>query len=72
MPPAAEGNSTTLRSLYYPSVDHDKVEEGQLRCGEHSDYGSITLLFSSSGGLQVTLLMFNSTIAHRDICFGTV
>nr|XP_040019324.1 2-oxoglutarate-Fe(II) type oxidoreductase ppzD isoform X1 [Gasterosteus aculeatus aculeatus] len=49
----AEGNSTTLRSLYYPSVDHDKVEEGQLRCGEHSDYGSITLLFSSSGGLQV-------------------
>ncbi|KAL6106322.1 uncharacterized protein ACO6RY_10224 [Pungitius sinensis] len=48
-----EGNGTTLRSLYYPSVDHDKVKERQLRCGEHSDYGSITLLFSSSGGLQV-------------------
>ncbi|XP_054476236.1 uncharacterized protein si:dkey-10o6.2 [Anoplopoma fimbria] len=48
-----EGNCTTLRSLYYPSVNHEKVKEGQLRCGEHSDYGSITLLFSSSGGLQV-------------------
>ncbi|KAM8893215.1 uncharacterized protein AB9W97_012842 [Spinachia spinachia] len=49
----AEGNNTTLRSLYYPPVDRDKVKEGQLRCAEHSDYGSITLLFGSSGGLQV-------------------
>ncbi|XP_068578771.1 uncharacterized protein si:dkey-10o6.2 isoform X2 [Cebidichthys violaceus] len=48
-----EGNSSTLRSLYYPAVNHEKVKEGQLRCGEHSDYGSITLLFCSSAGLQV-------------------
>ncbi|XP_029290703.1 UPF0676 protein C1494.01 [Cottoperca gobio] len=47
------GNSTTLRSLYYPPVNREEGKEGQLRCGEHSDYGSITLLFSVSEGLQV-------------------
>ncbi|XP_071398104.1 uncharacterized protein [Centroberyx affinis] len=47
-------NGTTLRSLYYPPVNSEKVKEGQLRCGEHSDYGSITLVFQSpEGGLQV-------------------
>ncbi|KAL0967951.1 hypothetical protein UPYG_G00260260 [Umbra pygmaea] len=49
-----ETNDTTLRTLYYPPVKSDGVKEGQLRCGEHSDYGSITLLFQSpEGGLQV-------------------
>ncbi|KAL3061090.1 UPF0676 protein C1494.01 [Trematomus bernacchii] len=48
-----EGNCSTLRTLYYPPVKHEEVKEGQLRCGEHSDYGSITLLFKSSVGLQV-------------------
>ncbi|XP_051807681.1 uncharacterized protein si:dkey-10o6.2 isoform X2 [Acanthochromis polyacanthus] len=46
-------NGTTLRSLYYPPVESEKAKEGQVRCGEHSDYGSITLLFQSSEGLQV-------------------
>ncbi|MBN3307811.1 YQK1 protein, partial [Amia calva] len=47
-------NATTLRTLYYPPVDMSSVKEGQIRCGEHSDYGSITLVFQSSeGGLQV-------------------
>uniref|UniRef100_A0A3Q4BXB9 Fe2OG dioxygenase domain-containing protein n=1 Tax=Mola mola TaxID=94237 RepID=A0A3Q4BXB9_MOLML len=46
-------NSTTLRCLYYPPVDPEMVQQNQLRCGEHSDYGSITLLFQSSEGLQV-------------------
>ncbi|XP_028287734.1 UPF0676 protein C1494.01-like isoform X2 [Parambassis ranga] len=46
-------NGTTLRSLYYPPVNSEKAKEGQLRCGEHSDYGSITLLFQDSEGLQV-------------------
>ncbi|AWP07819.1 putative UPF0676 protein C1494.01-like isoform 2 [Scophthalmus maximus] len=46
-------NGTTLRSLYYPPVNRKKAKEGQLRCGEHSDYGSITLLFQRSEGLQV-------------------
>lgn len=50
----ADENGSTLRTLYYPPVDSDLVKEGQLRCGEHSDYGSITLVFQSpEGGLQV-------------------
>ncbi|CAN9498877.1 unnamed protein product [Ophioblennius macclurei] len=46
-------NGTTLRSLFYPPVNSRTVKQDQLRCGEHSDYGSITLLFQSSQGLQV-------------------
>ncbi|XP_077424193.1 uncharacterized protein LOC144053531 [Vanacampus margaritifer] len=46
-------NGTTLRSLYYPPLNGKQAKEGQLRCGEHSDYGSITLLFQSAEGLQV-------------------
>ncbi|XP_048827985.1 uncharacterized protein LOC125705782 isoform X24 [Brienomyrus brachyistius] len=47
-------NKSTLRILYYPPVRHEMVKERQLRCGEHSDYGSITLLFQDSKGvLQV-------------------
>ncbi|XP_056271682.1 uncharacterized protein LOC130194672 isoform X2 [Pseudoliparis swirei] len=49
----AEGNNSTLRSLYYPPVNRETVKEDQVRCGEHSDYSSITLLFSTSEGLQV-------------------
>lgn len=48
-----KGNSSTLRSLFYPPVDPVQAKPGQLRCGEHSDYGSITLLFQSSPGIQV-------------------
>ena len=30
------------------------IKAGQIRCGEHSDYGSVTLLFQDDiGGLQV-------------------
>ena len=48
-------NPTTLRLLYYPAIESvDSVKEHQLRCGEHSDYGTITLLFQDeAGGLQV-------------------
>ncbi|XP_065139137.1 uncharacterized protein [Paramisgurnus dabryanus] len=47
-------NRTTLRTLYYPPVKSEFVTQDQLRCGEHSDYGSITLVFQSpEGGLQV-------------------
>lgn len=52
--PVADENGTTLRSLYYPPVNSETAKEGQVRCGEHSDYGSITLLFQGSEGLQVT------------------
>ncbi|KAK8189067.1 uncharacterized protein BKA78DRAFT_332304 [Phyllosticta capitalensis] len=48
----------TLRLLHYPEVDKKvfQREDGQLqvRAGEHSDYGSLTLLFQDDrGGLQV-------------------
>ena len=50
-----EVNVTTLRLLYYPAIEAvDAVENHQLRCGEHSDYGTLTLLFQDdAGGLQV-------------------
>ncbi|KAF7654877.1 hypothetical protein LDENG_00063650 [Lucifuga dentata] len=40
-----DGNISILRPLYYPALDNEKVKEDQLRCGEHTDFGSITLLF---------------------------
>ncbi len=46
----------TLRLLHYPEVKREvfRINPGQVRAGEHSDYGSITLLFQDSrGGLQV-------------------
>ncbi|XP_020913405.1 2-oxoglutarate-dependent dioxygenase htyE [Exaiptasia diaphana] len=48
-------NSTAMRILYYPPITNDYViKKDQVRCGEHSDYGSITLLFQDElGGLQV-------------------
>ncbi|KAL4735342.1 hypothetical protein BDV11DRAFT_35057 [Aspergillus similis] len=44
-----------LRLLHYPAVHKDvfKKNPGQVRAAEHSDYGSITLLFQDQrGGLQ--------------------
>ncbi|XP_056622264.1 uncharacterized protein si:dkey-10o6.2 isoform X2 [Triplophysa dalaica] len=50
----SDKNDTTLRTLYYPPLKSDVLKPNQLRCGEHSDYGCITLLFQSpEGGLQV-------------------
>ncbi|OWF52502.1 probable iron/ascorbate oxidoreductase DDB_G0283291 isoform X2 [Mizuhopecten yessoensis] len=50
-----KGNCTALRSLYYPSLSTNKdIKPNQVRCGEHSDYGSLTLLFQDDvGGLEV-------------------
>ncbi|ARV60918.1 2OG-Fe(II) oxygenase [Nostocales cyanobacterium HT-58-2] len=43
----------TLRLLHYPSLSQPP-KPGQVRAGEHSDYGSITLLFQDEvGGLEV-------------------
>ncbi|KAE8148967.1 hypothetical protein BDV25DRAFT_8720 [Aspergillus avenaceus] len=51
-----DGGDNTLRLLHYPAVSKDvfKKNPSQVRAGEHSDYGSITLLFQDGrGGLQV-------------------
>ncbi|MCC5637319.1 isopenicillin N synthase family oxygenase [Nostoc sp. CHAB 5844] len=43
----------TLRLLHYPPLQ-TPPKPGQVRAGEHSDYGSITLLFQDEvGGLEV-------------------
>jgi isopenicillin N synthase-like dioxygenase len=43
----------TLRLLHYPPLQQ-QPKPGQARAGEHSDYGSITLLFQDDiGGLEV-------------------
>ena len=48
-------SSTTLRSIHYPPIpDNLAARPGIIRCGEHSDYGTITLLYQDSlGGLEV-------------------
>ena len=46
----------TLRLLHYPEVSREvfKKNKMQVRAGEHTDYGSVTLLFQDNrGGLQV-------------------
>lgn len=54
-----EKNMTTLRTLYYPALTDDDVKPGAVRCGAHSDYGTITLLFQDEmGGLEVSAVIF--------------
>lgn len=51
-----DGGDNTLRLLHYPPVPRSvfKDNPNQVRAGEHSDYGSITLLFQDHvGGLEV-------------------
>ena len=51
-----DAGDNTLRLLHYPSVLKSVFENNpdQVRAGEHSDYGSITLLFQdNTGGLEV-------------------
>lgn len=47
------GENYFLRLLHYPPVSQT-LEDGQLRAGAHTDYGSITLLLQDEvGGLEV-------------------
>merc|ERR1711892_1594899 len=50
-----ENNASALRSLYYPAIQ-GFPPEGLVRCSEHSDYGTFTLLFQDEyPGLEVKL-----------------
>ena len=50
---AKHGRNAFLRMLHYPPLTATP-ESGQLRAGEHTDYGSITLLLQDAiGGLEV-------------------
>ncbi|PGH15934.1 hypothetical protein AJ79_02101 [Helicocarpus griseus UAMH5409] len=59
------GGESRLRIIHYPEIEKSRQEtserdEGDIRAGAHTDYGSITLLFRQSssqdpGGLQVLL-----------------
>ncbi|XP_067037881.1 uncharacterized protein [Acropora muricata] len=57
-------NATTLRLLHYPSIKEESdIKPGQIRCGEHTDYGSITLLFQDEmPGLEVLPLGYEEYI----------
>ena len=47
-------NHTIFRTLNYPSLADSDIQPGVVRCGAHSDYGSITLLLQDDmGGLEV-------------------
>jgi isopenicillin N synthase-like dioxygenase len=47
-------HNSTFRLVHYPAQDH-APEPGQLRAGEHTDYGALTILLAEAkqGGLQV-------------------
>ena len=64
---ASTKNCTTLRLLHYPSISEDLIiKPGQIRCGEHTDYGSITLLFQDDmPGLEVNINFFFLFVSSR-------
>lgn len=52
---------TTFRTLYYPPTWDKEIAPGTVRCADHSDYGTLTLLFQDAiGGLEVRLYFNNS------------
>jgi isopenicillin N synthase-like dioxygenase len=47
-------SSVCMRYQYYPPLTNVTLKTDQVRCGEHTDYGSITILFQDDvGGLEV-------------------
>ena len=57
-------SSIQIQLLYVKTVfiRFADIKPNQIRCGEHSDYGSITLLFQDdAGGLEVPYCLFFKT-----------
>nr|XP_058970280.1 uncharacterized protein LOC131796687 [Pocillopora verrucosa] len=65
---------TQLRYNYYPMIaDIRKVKPGQIRCGEHTDYGGITLLIQDDvGGLEVSNIKYDGRFVPATPMKGTV
>lgn len=58
-------NASTLRSIHYPPIGNGLDRQGAVRCGEHSDYGTITLLYQDDmGGLEVKSVQKTWVSAH--------
>ena len=51
------GNRTTLRSHYYPPLSGNNAPaDNQIRCGEHTDFGTITfLVLDEVGGFEALI-----------------
>ena len=62
------GNGTILRALFYPPVEKKTVLQDQTRCGEHSDYGTFTLLFQNANGLEVNNLKSKTFSGNHEVC----
>lgn len=54
---------TALRLNYYPKIKGNiEVKQNQIRCGEHTDYGGVSILFQDDcGGLEVC---YNGNTLH--------
>jgi len=54
-----ELNSTNFRTIYYPpltGLSETGLADGVVRCGQHADYATITLLMQDEmGGLEATI-----------------
>ena len=50
-----------IRYNYYPTItDLNNVKKGQLRCGEHTDWGAFTFVIQDDvGGLEVKKATIN-------------
>lgn len=61
-----EKNASTFRTLFYPPLTDADKKPGVVRCGAHSDYGTITLLIQDNvGGLEVNR-KFYCTVYQTD------
>ncbi|KAJ7333564.1 hypothetical protein OS493_017102 [Desmophyllum pertusum] len=65
---------TWIRFNYYPVIpDISKVKPGQIRCGEHNDYGGITLLIQDDvGRLEISNIKLNGQFVPATPMKGTL
>ena len=58
---------TSFRINYYPKLEKSQLKEDQVQCGEHADFGSITLLIQDHvRGLEVFPLYLQTLVAAQE------